>query len=277
MTIDVDNEVQVQISQCINLLTNIFEQDLLGVYLYGSIIVGGLQKYSDIDIFVVIARASTHEERSKLVTNLLQISGVYLQSTKPPIELTIVVHSDINPWRYPPKFDFQYGDWLRSTFESGVVEPWSSKVMPDLAVLITQLLLANKILFGPSPEKLLDQVPYHDFLAATIECLGSLSADLHTDTRNVLLTYARIWRTLETDVISAKPDAAVWVITRLPEEHKSVLQRACAICIGEEQEYWDDMVDSIQPCADYMTKCIKQRISKIDATGIGKKSLYLAK
>jgi predicted nucleotidyltransferase len=43
--------VQIQINQCLNLLEKLFEENLFGVYLYGSAVVGGLQKYSDLDIF----------------------------------------------------------------------------------------------------------------------------------------------------------------------------------------------------------------------------------
>ncbi len=80
-----------------------------------------------------------------LITNLLKISGIYQRSSKPPIEMTIVVKSEVNPWHYPPKFDFQYGDWLRTEFESGNREPWLTKDMPDLALIITQVLLAHKL------------------------------------------------------------------------------------------------------------------------------------
>lgn len=45
-----------QISQCLNLLKDILRDDLLAMYLYGSSIYGGLQKYSDIDLFVISSR-----------------------------------------------------------------------------------------------------------------------------------------------------------------------------------------------------------------------------
>ncbi|MFI4937927.1 MAG: nucleotidyltransferase domain-containing protein [Candidatus Berkiellales bacterium] len=72
--------------------------DLLGVYLYGSSLVGGLQKCSDIDLFVVTNRVTTSEEKNRLIANLLQISGIYMKSLKLPIEMTIVEKAAINPW-----------------------------------------------------------------------------------------------------------------------------------------------------------------------------------
>lgn len=270
-----DNEIKEQLSQCLVLLKDILGKDLLGMYLYGSLIVGGLQKYSDVDIFVITNRPTTYEERAKLVATLLQISGIYQQSFKPPIEMMIVVKSEINPWHYPPKFDFQYGDWLRATFESGHIEPWPEKEMPDLALLITQVLLANKILYGPSPDKLLCKVPYSDFLAATKNALSSLAADLQSDTRNVLLTYARIWRVVETDELCSKPNAADWALNRLPDIYKPIMKRARAICIGEENEYWDNITALIQPTVDYMIKQIDNMITSIESSDHTKRSISI--
>ena len=51
-------------------------------------------------------------------------------------------------------------------------------------------------------------------------------ADLADDTRNVLLTLARIWVTLETGEIRSKDEAADWAIPRLPDEHRPAMRRA---------------------------------------------------
>ncbi|WP_232220700.1 nucleotidyltransferase domain-containing protein [Legionella tunisiensis] len=95
-------EMQQQLKDSLELLQMIFGPDLLGVYLYGSSLVGGLQKYSDIDLFVVTKRMTTAEEKTRLVANLLQISGIYMKSSKLPLEMTIVARAMINPWQYPP-------------------------------------------------------------------------------------------------------------------------------------------------------------------------------
>src|SRR5258706_6572547 len=103
------NVVMEQIKQCADLLKSVFGRHLLGVYLYGSAVMDGLQKYSDIDVFAVTEKPATDREKSELIKNLLQISGIYMGNEKLPIELTIVVKSEMNPWHYPPRFDFQYG------------------------------------------------------------------------------------------------------------------------------------------------------------------------
>lgn len=259
-----NHEIQQQLKESLELLKMILGPDLLGVYLYGSSLVGGLQKCSDLDLFVVTNRTTTLEDKTRLIAYLLQISGIYMKSSKPPIEMTLVEKSAINPWQYPPHFDFQYGEWLRDSFENGMVELWQTYEMPDLAIIATQVLLKSSTLWGLEPEQLLAHVPYHDFIKAMLHDLNRLAMDLEHDTRNVLLTYARIWSTLETNAIRSKPVAADWVINHLPKMYQPVMKRAKSICIGLENEYWEDLEILIKPCADFMVDKINLQISLVN-------------
>jgi len=266
-----------QINECISLMKNVLDEDLLAIYLYGSSIVGGLQKYSDIDLLVISDRPTTSEEKARVASKMLDISGIYgMDKVRRSIELTVVVKSDINPWKYPPIFDFQYGDWMREDFTAGKFELWETKEMPDLAILITQVLLASKTLFGQAPIELLDPVPYHDFIMATVNELDSLMTDIESDTRNVLLTLARVWSTVETDTISSKSAAASWVIDKLSEEYKPVMQQARAILLGEKEEDWEDVKFLIKPCADFLLGKIKKQISLIALSNHSNKSIRLS-
>lgn len=256
-------DAEIQINECLNLLKDIFKSDLIHVYLFGSSILGGLQKYSDIDLFVVSRRATTDDEKAKLAAELLKISGIYMKSSKRSIEMTIVEQAKINPWRYPPTFDFQYGEWLRQHFESGNINPWLTKLMTDLALLITQILLASKTLQGNNPDQVFCKVPYIDFMMASTDVLPSLLSDLASDTRNVLLTVARIWCTVTTDTICSKSVAAEWAISHLPKKYRCVMERAKTIYNGEAKEYWGDMNELIKPCADFIIDQINNKVIEI--------------
>lgn len=262
-TSPLDTSIDGQLRQCEALLREVLREDFLGLYLYGSSIVGGLQRYSDIDLFVVSRRPTTLTEKATLIKGLLSVSGVYGGSEKRPIEMTIVVLSDIQPWQYPPRFDFQYGDWLRDKFEKGEVEPWETQVKPDLALVITQVLLTGKTLYGEEPEKLLPQVPYADFMTALTDELTAVRGDLDWDTRNVLLTLARMWCTVTTDTIQSKQGAAAWAIAALPEEYKPVMERALTVLLGKQEEMWTDLQAIVPKCADFMADKIMAQMKVI--------------
>lgn len=232
--------------------------DAAGAYLLGSAVLGGLRPESDLDVLVVSRRRTTHEEKQRLVERLLEVSG---RSTPEGrwrrLELTIVPEAELKPWRYPPRVDFQYGDWLREELQRGNLEP-SPATNPDLAVLVTMVLLANAPVFGPPPGEIIDPVPHEDVVAAMAGGVEGLLADLEPDTRNVLLTLARIWSTVATGVIRSKDVAAEWALPRLPEEHRLPLERARAIYLGHAAERWDDLWPEVRAHADHVVGEIRR-------------------
>ena len=122
---------------------------LLGAYLYGSAVDGGLRADSDLDLLAVVERRLTDAERRAIVDGLLPLSG---RATRPaswrPVELTLVVRDDVRPWLYPPRFELQYGEWLRADFLSGDLEPWPL-TNPDVAILLTMVLERGEAVIGP--------------------------------------------------------------------------------------------------------------------------------
>lgn len=245
-----------QISQCQDLLLNVFKEDALGLYLYGSSVVGGLQNYSDIDLLLVLSRQATNNEKAFVCKQLLNLSQPPGHDTARPIELTVVVQSRVTPWQYPPVADFQFGEWLRDDFITGLYTESAEIAMPDLAIIFTQVLLASEVLHGAAAETVLPQVPYRDFVRALTDEQASWLANLQSDTRNVLLALARMWHTLATSSICSKTHAANWALARLPERWHLPLKRAYAICLGQQDEQWDDAADLIKPCADHMVNQI---------------------
>ena len=70
--------------------------------------------------------------------------------------------------------------------------------------------------------------------------IDRLRGNIESDTRNVILTLARIWSMVATGVIRSKDAAADWVFDRLPEAHRPVLAPARAIYVGDQAEGWDE-------------------------------------
>ena len=242
-----------QLDRLVALVRDVLGDTLVGAYLFGSAALGGLRPESDLDVLAVVSRPTADGERRRLVQRLLGISGrPTAQGRWRRLELTLVVESDVRPWRYPPRLDFQYGDWLRRDFEAGDLEPWPSRTNPDLAVLLTMVLRADAPLAGPPPGAVLDPVPRSDLARAMTDGLEPLLADLDDDTRNVVLTLARIWCTLATGEIRAKDAAADWALERLPDEHRPVLARARAAYLGAEDDRWDDLRSRLRPHAEHV-------------------------
>jgi predicted nucleotidyltransferase len=252
-----------QTERALRLVREILGHEALGAYEHGSAVLGGAQPTSDIDILVITGRLATPAEKRRLVEGLMAISTPF----PPPgqercIEVTVVAQAQVRPWRYPPSFDLQYGEWLRERFERGDGSALQAAVNPDLTALLTIVLLGDRPLFGPPPGELLDPVPVEDCIKAMVGDIDGFMDEFEDDTRNLLLRLARIWQTVVTGVIDRKDRAAEWALERLPPDHQQRMERARAIYLGRQPDEWANLASEARATADYMISQIRREVAR---------------
>jgi predicted nucleotidyltransferase len=252
-----------QTERVLRLVREILGHDVLGAYEHGSAVLGGVQPTSDIDILVITGRLATLVEKRQLVEGLMAISAPF----PPPglercVEVTLVAQAQVRPWRYPPSFDLQYGEWLRKRFERGDSLLLQAAVNVDLTTLLTIVLLGDQPLFGPPPGELLDPVLLKDCIRAMVSDIDVFMDEFEGDTRNLLLRLARIWQTVVTGVIDRKDRAAEWAQERLPPDYQQLMEQARAIYLGWQPDEWADLASEARAGADYMISQIRREVAR---------------
>lgn len=238
-----------QIEEVLAILRDALGDVLVGAYLHGSAVLGGLHADSDVDVLAVATRETTRAEKQRILSGLLAASGNLSRAdARRPIELTIVAASEVRPWRYPPRRDFQYGEWLRERFERGDPDLFGSTIDPDVAILVTMVRLGDVTLTGSAARTTFDEVPRRDLVEALVAGIPGLSDEMERDTRNVVLTLVRIWNCVVTGGIRSKDAAADWALERLPPQHRPVLERARDGYL-RGNEPWDDLRGQVLPFA----------------------------
>jgi len=251
-----EQDIPKESLQALEVLQESLGSYLVGVYLYGSAVMGGLRPNSDVDILAVTNQRLPENVRKDLRDRLLQVSGKIGNVDEiRPLEVTVINQSDVVPWHFPPKYEFMYGEWLRDRFEKGdIPEP---AYEPDLAILLVQARNAGFSLLGPKAADILEPVPAEDIRKAIKESLPGLVANLHGDERNVVLTLARMWLTVSTGEISEKDTAAKWAASRLPPAHAELLNVACKAYRGEVVDRWEGIEPEVNALVGYLKKEIE--------------------
>ena len=262
MTHNIPDAIRRQVDAASALIRQIFEGNLVAIHLYGSAVEGGLKPQSDIDLLVTIRQPLDMQQRKKLMQDLLAISappGVCVRYRA--LEVTVVLFSQIVPWRFPPAREMQFGEWLREDICAGVYEP--AHVDPDLSILLTQARRASVPLFGEPAERLFNVIPFSDIVQTFRHILDMWQkpADLEGDERNIILALARIWYSVVTGNIVAKDEAAYWLIPQLPTEHAATLQAARAEYLGLTKQNWAACMPSVERFVFYAKKQITDRLN----------------
>lgn len=247
--------VPLEAEQALRVVQRHFGPALVAVYLHGSAVAGGLRPDSDVDLLVVVDRPMTPAASAHLVTELMQVSGQPGSgSERRPLELIVFLRADLAAAPYPARSQFLYGEWLRHAFETGEVPAPASD--PDFTLVLAQARQRAKPLFGPPAAGLLPDIPQADIRRAIGDALPALLDSLQGDERNVLLTLARMWRTLATGEFVPKDAAAGWAAARLPAEHAAVLATARDAYLGIRRDDWSARRQEARRAADYLHACV---------------------
>ncbi len=233
-------EITAQTLAASAILKEILQDKLLGVYLHGSALGGVLKPQSDIDLLTVIKSSLKTEERTKLLTALMQLSGRHPAQNidKRCLEVMFFTQADLTASEFPARADFVYGEWLRDIFEAGEVPLPNSD--PEYTLVLAQAYSEAFALYGPAPQTLLPHITSDNVKTAMRILLPSLVEGLHGDERNVLLTLARMLYTATTGQFTSKDRAALWAIRLLSKPSADLLSYTRMAYLGEITDSWPE-------------------------------------
>jgi predicted nucleotidyltransferase len=245
----ISTEVRPQADAVVEELRRILGDDLVGVYLHGSAVLGCFGPKSDIDLVAVSRQSLDAGPQLRLATTLLDISAPYEHpGTSRPIELDLVLITALHPWRYPTPLDFHFSEEFRARFKAGDHEAWEGLESRALAAHITVLRQAGVVMAGPPIESAFPEVPWCDYVHALTHDLDWCREHFGKFPRYGVLSIARIWATLATGTPQSKASGAEWALPRLSVELRPTLDHGLAVYTGAVEERWSDL-----PVADYIS------------------------
>lgn len=194
---------------------------LVGVYLHGSAVLGGFRwDRSDLDVLVLVNAPLTDGEVSALPPRLASL--VYPANG---LELSVLTESEaMMPSLPAPHFQLHVATdgWDRRLT---VVDGRSRSGDPDLVLHLAVCREAGHALVGPPPARALAEVPLEWVNSAAVdEIRWALSHDPPPE--YVVLTAARAWFSLATGRVVSKVDAGRWALGMVPGEQAATVEAA---------------------------------------------------
>jgi predicted nucleotidyltransferase len=227
--------IQSEVNTLQTELQRLLDQNLLGIYLHGSLALGGFQpERSDIDVIVVTAQRIDLETKRRCIELLLRISKMPC-----PLDIRFLAQQDLIPYQQPLRCELHYSEIWRENYQqelrTGTWKHWNGSAQrdPDLAVHLTVLHRYGICLYGKPITEVLPLVPESDFRDAIIKDVQVEQGEPLYDPISYILNTCRVCAYLRDGTILSKDAGGVWGLAHLPEQYHPLIHQALALYRSE--------------------------------------------
>ncbi len=216
-------------------LQRLLSHDLLGIYLHGSLALGGFHPTrSDIDVVVLTGQNMELEIKHAIMAWLLRVSKMPC-----PLDIRFLVEHDLFPFHHPLPCDLSFSEMRREQYQqdlrSGNWKHWNAVIQhdPDLTIFLTVLRHHGICLYGKPLMEAFPSVPEHDFREAIVKNFQVAWEHPLQDLVSFVLNACRVSAYLRHSTILSKDAGGVWGLGYLPEQYHPLIQQALARSRGE--------------------------------------------
>ena len=236
---DLPAEIKIQITHVVGIWKTHLKEELIGVYLHGSIALNAFNPNSgDVDILVVVKDSSDVSEKLAIAKDIVALDGA-----PRPVEVSAIKLNDAKAWKTPGNCVFHYSDFWREKYLARFRDP-ASKVyvvdreFPD-ADVTSYIKLINQsgiVLYGQKIRDVFADISDEDFwssISSNMEEYDFHAYNPRYFASNILILGRILSFKKETRILS-KYDAGLWMMQNVPEDLRYLPEAAMKIWFENE-------------------------------------------
>lgn len=206
---------------------NILEDNLTGIYLHGSAVMGCFNdKKSDIDLLVVVKNDVPKEIKRQYMDMVIDLNQ---RAPEKGIELSIVKESVCNPFVYPTPFELHFSmahlNWYKSNPEEYVEK--MNGTDKDLAAHFTIIYHRGETLYGKDIKSVFSKVSSEDYMDSIWSDIENAKDEIVENAMYITLNLCRVLAYKQEGLILSKQESGEWAINYVPVfEYKKLISEA---------------------------------------------------
>lgn len=240
-----------------NLLTDIINSfkhtlgnDLVGVYIHGSLAMGSFNPdVSDIDLLVVVKEKLTVRTKKEIIKFLITYSD---KATKKGLEISILTLDQVRNFEYPTPFELHYSNTWKDVYLSGKVDYEKQKYDPDLAGHFIITLHRGICLYGEPIKNIFSEIPEKYYIKSILNDAEDIYTNITKDPVYGILNLCRVLAYLKEKKITSKAEGGIWGLQHIDRKYHSLIKKALDVYQGKELSSisWDKQ--QLEEFAKYM-------------------------
>lgn len=236
----------------------IFKENLIGIYLHGSLAMGCFNPdKSDIDLIIVIRNNITDIQKLQFMDHIVEVNKI---APGKGIELSIVKEEYCKNFLYPTPFELHFSNAHLQWFIDNPTD-YIQKMNgtdKDLAAHFKIIKKYGVVLQGEAINNEFDDVPRKDYIDSIWLDVEGAKKDILEEPIYVILNLCRVAAFLKSDLILSKKQGGEWALQNLSTQYHSLISNAVQSYIHENEMDLDNM--EAQEFADYMLQMIKDML-----------------
>ena len=246
----ITDDIVALLNGLIDSLKKLLEANLIGVYLHGSLAMGGFNpNSSDVDLLIVVKAKLSTATKEQIVKSLL------LSSVKVPnngIELTVVTQDAIQAFQYPTPYELHFSNAWKARYIANEVNLDEEKFDPDLAAHFKLTRNLGLCLYGQPIALVFKDIPDQFFLKSILNDAHDILDDISKNPVYGVLNLCRILAYINDKHIISKVDGGEWGLKHVDPQFTPLIRKALAGYMNQSstQISWDKQ--ELENFADHM-------------------------
>ncbi|NBI05601.1 aminoglycoside adenylyltransferase domain-containing protein [Senegalia massiliensis] len=206
----------------INKFKRILENNLVGVYLHGSLAMGCYTDSSDIDFLVVVRQPINDKIKKELISSIVYIYNLPDKG----IEMSIILEQYAKEFVYPTPFELHYSDLHRDKYLANEDYICGGDVDQDLAAHMTVIKHRGICLYGRDIDDVFNNVPKEAYINSILDDVKNAKDQILDNPIYIILNLCRVLYFVKEGIISSKLEGGIWAKNILPQKYRCLIEDA---------------------------------------------------
>ena len=232
------------LDEIINESKKILGENLIGIYLHGSMAMGCFNPdKSDIDLIIVIEDDMSDAQKLVLMEHIVLLNR---QAPRKGLEISVVKRKYCKPFVYPTPFELHFSPMHLKWFQDApqdYVEKMKGEDI-DLAAHFTIIREYGIVLWGEKIEEVFAPVPRKNYLASIYADIENATDVILEEPVYIILNLCRVLAFVKDGLYLSKEKGGRWGMEHLPSEYHPVIAQALQ-CYSSDKDMIIEKEDAV--------------------------------
>lgn len=228
-------ECQELLDKLVEYSCHIFENNLVGIYLHGSMAMGcfnGMK--SDIDILVVVGNSITDLQKKRFMDVIVDLNE---NAPAKGIEMSLVKSEYCKNFVYPTPFDLHFStmhlNWYKRNSKDYIEK--MNGTDHDLAAHFVITTNRGIVLYGKAISEVFGEIPSEAYLDSIKSDIKDSQDEVIDNPIYIILNLCRVLSYVEDGLVLSKKEGGEWGIKNINSKYRGLIKDAL-VCYSSDQD-----------------------------------------